>query len=271
MVSFSRYTCIGVIVCFFSKLSALEKEPWLYSPYHFYGITSLGYNYFTKINQGDPYNFRSNNVTWDISLLAPFVGWDAQLEMEFWRTHIKNFGFESIAFQARKQFWDDVIGDPVSLTGSIHVRFVPDSRLEDVVTPYHGIANFEVGASVGKEFTKDFRWAERAYFFAALGQADNGSPWVRFSLNGSITARNFIAEAVARGYFGTGGRQIVNVRHFHSYAHLAHRSIDLGLKLAYKFLVWGKLEFSYFLRVYAHSYPLDYQAFILTYSYPFGF
>lgn len=267
-----------LLVCFLTSsikgYAYLEKKPWFYPPYQFQIGTNINPNYFTNVQSGfNPLDYHSNNFDWVLYFLAPFSEtFDAQIEVNFKKTTKKNFNFETVVAQIRKQLLDDIKGDWVSLYWGFNYRYVPKVRLGDVATPYHNLSNFEIVGAIGKEFAKDFQWYCRTFLWGAVGQANTGYPWGRFDfcIQGR-TYGNYILSAGSKGYFGSGPEKVVNVNQFDSWARIQHQSVDVYGEFAYKSQVWGEFSFRYVYRPYARYFPEHFNAFILSYNYPFSF
>ncbi len=252
----------------------LIQEPWFYPPFQFHIGTDVGVNFFSDVNYGvNPVGYSSTNVEWNLYAIAPFTDtFDAEVELSFWRTTKLDFNLESAVLQIRKQFLNDVQGDFVSLDGGLNYRLVPKRRLSDVATPYHNISNFELFLAAGKEFSKEYKWYMRTFLWAAVGQANKGYPWGKFNFNVKGKAyANYLLGGGAEGYFGAGGEKIINVNRFNSYANIKHRSLDLYAQFGYISQVWGSIIFRYTFRPYARSFPDEYNAFLLSFDYPFSF
>lgn len=256
------------------EVAALEKGPWLREPWYFCAGTDLGYSYFTNVNQGyNPERYHSNNVLFDLFAILPFFPlWEGEVEIEFWQTSKRSFGWESLAGQLRYAFWDELSGDPCSFTIGGVIRGLPASRLRDVATPYHNLWNFELTGAVGKEASRGGEWIVHTYLFGAIGQANKGSPWVRalFDLRGKVFSCFELGGFIA-GYFGLGRETLVDVNNFQSYARIAHRNLDVGGEVALDFATYGRVSFEYAARVYARSFPANYESFIGRYEFSFSF
>ncbi len=252
----------------------LVEEPWFCPPFQFHAGTDVEVSFFPDVYYGiNPVGYSSTNVEWNLYALFPFTEtFDAQAEISFMRTTKLNFNFETVVAQVRKQFLNDVEGDFVSLDAGFNYRFVPSIRLTDVATPYHNISNFELFSAIGKEFTKEFKWYLRTFLWAGVGQANRGYPWGKFNFNirGKVHA-NYVVGGGVKGYFGAGPQVIVNIDKFNSYASIRHRSVDVYAQFGYISDIWGAIMFRYTNRPYARSYPEQYNAFLISYDYPFSF
>lgn len=252
----------------------LIKKPWFAPPYKFRVGSDVDVSFFSDVENGfNPLGYRSTNVDWALFALIPFQETvDFQIEANFQRTSAKDFNFQTLVGQLRKQFLSDVRGDPISLCWGFNYRYVSKSRLSDVATPYHNVSNFELTAALGKEWANDFQWYLRTFLWGGAGQANVGSPWARFDFNiQGKSYGNYLIGGGAKGYFGFGGERGVNVSQFSSYARIHHQSVDVYAQFGYLSTVWGSLVFRYLYRPYARSFPDQYNAFMLSYTYPFSF
>ncbi len=251
---------------------AFDQTPWLDSPYLFRFRPSFELSYFPKVNNATPSSFSSWNEDLNLNLgVATMSRYEIQVESDFFHSRMRSFNFESIALQLRNQFMDDIAGAPVSLTLGGSYRFVPRRRLMDVAMPYHYVHNFELVSSIGKEWAAPPYWVARTYGVLAVGIANQGSPWIKAKLlvEGAIAHQHQIA-AIIDGYFGLGYKNHININTFTGYYNVAHRSVDLGLRYAYQFAVYGLLGVTASYRVYAHAYPANRASLMLEYSLPFS-
>lgn len=267
---------IGVFaVLLFSgfRIEAFETKPWFYSLFDFQAKAEYAFQYFPSVDNGiNPAHYSSSNNFVRLGILLPFLPtWEAEAELELNSTRKYSFSFESFGLAARKQILSDIVGDPVSLAVGGSLILTSGQRLFDVVTPYHNLANFELGVSVGKEFSDQTDWYARVYGYGALGQANRGSPWIKLLLKGQTKFyENYLFSAFLDGYFGLGNRKVVNIALFDSYARISHRSVDLGVAMSYLFDIWGKLTAQYAFRVYAASYPRYAGTVTLSYQLPWS-
>lgn len=263
-----------LLILLLNQANGLERRPWFYSPYELHIGAALEGSWFSTVNHGfNPIDYHSNNIQLQGYLIVPFAPmWEAELELELERTSKRSFGFESLALEVRNQLLNDITGDWFSLDVAGNIRFVPTSRLKDVAVPYHNLVNFEIAAALGREFDSQGDWFARGFLFAALGQANRGFPWIRstFEVEAKVLKQS-IFRGFIYGYFGLGNRVGVNVNQFHSYANIAHRSIDVGASYSYIFDIWGKMTLQYSYRPYARSFPERLQAVKLAYDLPFSF
>jgi hypothetical protein len=252
--------------------SALEIEPWFDNVYEFHAIPAYTFSWYNKVQNGTPSRHVSRDSLVDLGLLfTPAEYWSIDLEAELVRTAVQNFSFRSAAIQSRYLWLDDLRGDPVGLTFGFDVRGVGHKSLTDVSCPYNAPWNFQLTSAVGKEWSQGPNWLYRPYLFFAVGFGNHGSPWIQFrpTFQANINNKHQF-ELFGFGYFGFGGRDVVEVNHFHGYAHIRHQSLDFGLVYRYVFDVWGTLSLGYTTRAYAHCFPEFVNAFTLKYDLGFS-
>lgn len=257
-----------------SSIFTLEKAPWFGDVYEFHFLSKYTYYYFTKVDAATvQLDSSSNNhlAHFNISF-PPSLQWSIDSDMEFIQTPRQDFGFRSVAFQARYLFKDDILGDPLSLALGSNFRVVSSESLKDVSTMYHSDADFEFNLAFGKEFSKLDYWRFRFWLYGAIGIATQGSPWIRgyFSLDGNLNERRKWSLFIDAMH-GYGKKQIVDVFNFDGYGKIRERNIDIGFRYGYRLSVWGTLSFEYKRRVLAKRCPENVSFFSVSYLVPFSF
>ncbi len=253
--------------------SALEMQPWFGNVYEFHFLGDYTYSRYNKVDHATPpLKHPSNDQLFLLGLdFCPSSSWDLDLDVEFVHTPRQEWGFRSAAAQIRRLWLDDVLYDSVSLTTGLLLRGVSGTSLKDVSCPYHAAFDMEMNIAIGKEWSSSAFWRYRLFGFGALGIGNRGSPWSRahvaIELNSEDVHRY---ELFSDGYFGYGNEETINIKHFHSYAHIHHKSVDVGLSYGYMMSVWGTLYLSYAHRVYARSFPANTNFFSLSYNLPFS-
>lgn len=253
--------------------SALEEDPWFTEMCEFHFIADYDYNFFDKVDNGEPQldsTFHTHAIGLGLGLTVPDT-WNYHLELEFADTSSVSFGYRSFAFQVRKLWLDDVCGDPVSLTTGFVYRDASTRMRKALSTPYHSRANFELNSAIGKEYCCGCYWVFRTFALAAIGQGTNGSPWLRGDLTLWLNYQDCHQLSVyGKSYFGLGSKTRVDVDDFKDWANIGHHSIDVGASYRYQFGCYGSLRFDYMRRVYARSYPEQVNFFIFTFDFPFS-
>jgi hypothetical protein len=255
-------------------LFALEEKPWVGNLYECTLDAGYTYSRFTKVEGAvsqPHYPFNDSLLFFDLGATLS-QSFDLQAEVEFVRTPVQHVGWRSAALQGRYQILDDISGDPVSLLVGLSSRFVSKKSLTDVSCPYAARLDFELFASVGKEWSSQGFWISRTYAFTAIGQGTNGSPWLRADLIYEHDwANRHRLVLFTNTNWGFGGRDRICLSDFDGWGHYHHQSIDLGAGYCYVFSYWGKLRLSYAYRLYAKSFPERVQSITLSYHLPFSF
>jgi hypothetical protein len=254
-------------------LSALEKEPWFGNLWEFQLDTSYSYGWYRHFSRAEtPLRGSAYDQIFYADLaVSPTPDSRVDIDVEMAHTSRRPWGFQSMAGQYRLLWLDDVIGDPLSLSTGISFRGVNSRSLRDVNAPYHSYLNGEISLVLGKEWENPPYWRFRSFIFGALGMANRGAPWSRFYLSFQSNQQDRRRwEIFSAGYFGFGGERRVNIDHFHSYAHIHHQSIDLGIAYRYLFRIWGTLSLEYAYRLYARSFPEHTNFLTLRYQLPFS-
>lgn len=251
----------------------IDQQPWVGDVYEFRADTGFSYSYFNKVQgaKSQPSNPSNNYLVFGGFGFTPSEDIDVDLDVEMARTPRQNFSFRSGAMQARYRFLNDIAGDLVSVVAGFNMRGVGSKSVKDISSPYASYLNFELTAAVGKEHSFESTWTIRGFALAALGIAVHGYPWMRvfgsFEGNYHDTHRGCV---FTEGYFGCGGKDHVNVDHFHGWGGVQHDSIDVGVAYKYKFNLWGILSLAYSCRVFAHNYPEYEQRATIRYEIPFS-
>ena len=254
-------------------LFGLDRVPWFCTIWEFAFTPTYTYSRYPKVQHGVPHlQNPSNDQLLSLNLdVSPATNWQLATEVEFADTPRQAMGLRSIAFQARYLLLDDILGDPVSLTTGLVVRGVSEHSLKDVSCPYHSDINFEINTAIGREWDHGFEWKVRVFGGASAGMANRGFPWMTgfAMIEGQVHQTNRIGlflDAAA----GFGGRRDVFINHFHGYADIGHRNLDIGVKYTYVFDIWGHFSVSYARRIYARSFPEQVNFFTVSYMLPFS-
>lgn len=255
------------------SLIGLEQEPWFCNTWEFTFTPSYTYSTYPKVQNGTPHHQKRSHdhvLSFDLAM-PPSPQWQVNAKVEFADTPRQSMGLRSGALGAQYLWLDDLLGDPVSLTTGVVLRGVTRSSLRDVSAPYHSYFNYEINASVGKEWDHGFDWYARIYGGSSLGMANRGYPWATaFAVvEGQMQHAHRLGLFTA-GYMGFGHQKQVSIDHFHGYAFIQHRNIDMGIKYTYVFEIWGHLSLAYTCRLYARSFPEQVNFFTLSYMLPFS-
>lgn len=261
------------LLLFFSGTAAgTEIAPWFGNFYEFEARLSQSYQQFNRINTSqDSKSYQSHDHFTHLSLaFVPDPNWSAETELLFAATRHRNFGFDSGKITGRYLFMDDIVGDPVSLTGGLSLTMPLHTALRDIGSFHHGMAELEGHVSVGMECPFLSHWLLRYYGSCALGIATQGSPWLKLSY---FWERNFLngfaMQLYVKSLFGFGRRSL-HIHDFNGYGAVAHRSVDTGFKLSYEWNYGGILSIEYAYRLYAKNFPRCVNSLRISYLYYFN-
>ena len=256
-----------------SYCAALEVQPWFGEVYEFHFIERYTYSRFNTVQGGVPQLTTPFNVNLIYSSLdfCPSSDWSIDGDLQIADTTAMPFNFRSGALQLRYLWYDDIIGNPVTLNTGASVRITNEPSLHDVSCPSHANADFELNFALGREFDPSEYWRWRLWCFGALGQSNCGSPWVRAiaAIETNINEKHKWG-VLAFGSNGYGRHPHVSTDHFNGYAKIRQKSIDLALRYGYKIGVWGTLRVEYQRRVLAKACPQNVNTFIFSYLLPFS-
>lgn len=258
------------------SLCALEVEPWFRQEWEFNFDSSFTYSRYRDVQGAHPQLQSASNdhvLAFDLGVPTSPT-WAFDIDIEFADTPRQKMGLRSSAFQLRYQWLDDIPGDPVTFVTGANIRGVSGHSLKDVSSPYASYANYELSFTLGKEWYPELdpHWMLRAYLNAVAGIANHGAPWTNFLavLEGHPGAAHRLGVFGASS-IGYGHKTHIDIDHFHGYASIRHRSIDVGATYAYAFEDWGTLRFAYTRRVLARLFPENVNFFMVSYSLPFTF
>ena len=260
---------LALPICAFS----LEEQPWFGNIWEFHFDAAYAYSHYSKIQGGVPRRQDAHDQLGTIWFgVSPTSRWSGDIEAEFAQTNYRSWGPRSFAGQLRYSWWDDVLGDLLSITTGASLRGVTGKSVADVSSPYHSYFNAEVNGSAGKEWSQGPYWYFRTYAFGAVGMANRGSPWARANIYFQMNEKDKHQFSLfGKSYWGFGSQRHVIVDDFHGYAKIHHQSIDVGLGYRYLFDIWGSFDFEYAYRVFAKSYPESASTFTISYNLPFCF
>lgn len=253
-------------------LSSFQEAPWFDDLYQFHLGTNFAYSHYTKVEGAvKPLKSPSNDylVGFDTGV-SPFPSVDIQFEVQFAETPRQSLGWRSCAMQGRYLWMDDALGDPVSLTSGISVRGVSSHSVRDVSSPFHSYFNLELNSAVGKEWVFQNSEAMHTFGLLGLGTGNRGLPWLRTYGEFAYHWQGHALTVFTEGYFGFGQKETVNIDNFYGWGRYRHVSIDMGLKYTYTFPIWGSLSVAYDRRLYAKTFPGNWNAVLLTYTLPFS-
>lgn len=252
----------------------IEYQPWFGNVYEFNFLSRYAYSYFSSVASSlRPLGKTSNDHLLYFDLEFPVSSvCSIDADIEFTDTPRQSFSFRSLALQGRYLFYDDIVGDKVSLALGGNIRYTSSTSLKDISCPYYANCDFEGTVAIGKEFFNTDTWRVRAWGVGGIGIGNRGSPFFLgiFSLEGNV--REISKWSIfAVGTHGYGPKTAINIDNFYGYGNVRERNIDIGGRFGHRFGVWGTLSFEYIRRVYAKCCPKDVNTFAINYLLPFSF
>ena len=252
----------------------IEYQPWFGNVYEFNFLSRYAYSYFSSVNSSlKPLGSTSHDhlLYFDLEFPSSSV-FSMDADIEFTRTPRQTFSFRSCALQARYSFFDDNIGDTISLAVGGNIRYTSSKSLRDISCPYYANCDFEGTVALGKEFSKDDYWRIRMWGTGGIGIGNRGSPYFL----GICALEGMLREESKWGIFaigthGYGRKTYVDIDHFYGYANIREKSVDIAGRYGHRLGVWGTLSFEYRRRVYAKCCPKDVNTFAINYLLPFSF
>ncbi|SCA62451.1 hypothetical protein SCG7086_AA_00450 [Chlamydiales bacterium SCGC AG-110-P3] len=236
---------------------AFEQKPWYGYAFELESRPIVYYSSYTKIDTAIGSVRRpSNDIFATVALgAAVFQRWHVEAEIHLVHTSAHDISVGHTAVAARYLWFDDVIGDPLSLTTGVAV-IVPVGE-PDLSLRYHGNVGTEGHIAIGKELSCGMMWAWRWWMLAGLGIADEGDPWARGRI--ALEKNNYDCwhvELFAEAFAGLGNQNLRLTTPFQGYNKIAHRSVDMGA--AYTcYLEWLCVDVtaSYQYRIYSENAP----------------
>jgi hypothetical protein len=199
-----------------------------------------------------------------------FDVYQVDLELNMASTEKLMFGFNDVRLTGRYRLYDDVIGDPFTLTTGITLIKPTHHSLRDPDLFHHAIFEGEVHAAIGKEWSHLQFWTTRFWGVAVVGAGIKGYPWLRGDIGldknwcDAYSVRIFV-----RTLWGLGHKHL-HTHDFHGYGHVQHQSADIGFEYNQK-IVWDStLTIGYAYRPFAYNYPKYVNTLTLQWMLPFG-
>jgi hypothetical protein len=258
---------VGVI-----QLAATELSPW-YSRYlEIQPKVSYFYQYYPSICiSNKTKHYPAHNQFVNMSVSGAYDRWSLELESNFADTRHRTWSFSDVRLTLRYQWLDDILGDSFSLVSGC--TLIQDIQLakHDISCFYHGCLEGELHVSVGKETSCQQFWVSHLWGVAALGIADEGSPWIKGEVSWDHNGWDLHDIKLSVVSLWGLGRNNLNPRRFKGYGGIGHYSIDLAVNYHYAFEFGGILGLEYSYRLYAHNCPSQVNTFGVNFIYPFGF
>lgn len=262
------------LACVFPASSyALETDPWFGNENEFESNFSYFHQSYDCVDtKTGTVSRKSNDSFAKLALgLASERNYHGEFECVFADTKEREFGLESFSLLGRYLLFNDVIGDPFSLTLGVSTTFLPSATLRDPSSLRHSHLEGELHLSIGKEQERAWSWNSRYWTMLAFGSGNKGSPWLRgfFAWEKNIHESQYL-RLFAEGRCGFGSRSLERVTNFPGYRSLAYETFDFGVKYHYVFDYWGTFGLEYMRRTYAKFTPKGLNRITVSYELPFS-
>lgn len=255
------------------NLGATEYQPWFGNTLEFEFRTAYSFQTYSRVDTAaGSCSVSADDHFLNLSLgITPLSAWNGELELLLAHTSSQGFELAHGRATARYLWFDDVVGDPMSMSTGLSLTVPSEGSQEDLSTPYHGDVEAELHVTVGKEFCEGRYWEERIWALAAVGIANVGSPWVRLDLHFGKNYQDVNRwKLFLHSLWGLGDRCLVLSDKFQSYGSIDHRSVDVGVGYSRLIEYCGRINIEYAYRLYARSYPEHVHVVTLEFLFPFS-
>ncbi|MEZ5314788.1 MAG: hypothetical protein R3E91_01035 [Chlamydiales bacterium] len=186
--------------------------------------------------------------------LTPWPYWNIKMDLLLTQIDPIPFSYQAVYTTIRYQWFDDIRGDPITLTTGITLSFPGKRYLHNYNFPYHGEINSELHATIGKEWTDRNDWWMRGWVFGGWGIANRGNGWLHGIASLEFKPKycdwGFFTEAL----FGLGSHDIVLDKPFVGYALIHHKTINIGSYLHPHLKLVHPLSFVGWYNPYAYNF-----------------
>jgi len=206
-----------------------------------------------------------------VDLDASLAVWDgiaAELEVILAETRQHSFDMDAVRLTGRYQWFNDIVGDPVSLSTGLTLSTIFPPVRRNIATFDHGGCAAEAHVAIGKEVSCMQYWTSRAWGVVGMGIADVGSPWIRGNLAWEHNWYDrHVIEIFSDSIWGLGNNHM-NLYNFHGYGSVDYQAVDVGTRYSFQFDNGLVLSAGYGCRVYARNCPSNVNFIILKVFYP---
>jgi hypothetical protein len=264
---------IAFLILISSPLMATELSPWFGPLLEIEGRgTCLFQRYrFIDTKHGTAKHPANNVFVTLSSSICPKEYWSFEGEVVTSATRHHHFNMDSLWATGRYRWWNDIVGDPVTLVTGLTLSKIYKVSRHDLSEFYHGGIQCEAHLSAGKEFSCLQFWTSRIWGVCGVGFADKGSPWIRGNLawEHNWWDRHQI-KIFANSLWGLGSKGLSLHKHFQGYGLIRHQSVDIGF--LFRFETESRFAFSleYVFRAFANNGPKNVNSILIRGYYPFN-
>ncbi|MCH1430553.1 MAG: hypothetical protein L7U87_07340 [Chlamydiales bacterium] len=169
-----------------NSLSALQTAPWFGNDKEFELRLGQRYQQAKKL----PLKYKDNDDKREhfvskVSLaISPISTWSSEIEVNLAEVKDRDsFSLSNTKLSARRLLYNDLVGDPASLTVGFSCCFPKMKNLTDAFDVPYSDVNGELHASIGREIAHRSSYSSRFYALLAYGVKSRGPSWGRLKLN----------------------------------------------------------------------------------------
>ena len=248
-------------------------EPWFAPLWEFQGRVGFYYDHEKRVQSPKgSFNELSNDYTAQFALaVTPWPYWNVRTDLFLTRATDIDFSYQ-VSFWGVRYLWlDDVEGDLFSLTTGVALFFPGNRYLRDFSFAYHGNANVEFHAAIGKEWARCDEWVTRIWALGGWGIANRGKPSISGRGGWEFNLSNdFECGIFSELLYGLGDNDIIPDVPFKGYGLINHQNVDIGGYLGYQIGYLGRLSVVGWYNVYAHNFVEHYFGIGATILVPFS-
>ena len=249
----------------------IERSPWFGNDKELLG--SVGYLYQQSRNLAGaegpiPINTHDSLLHLEFAL-SPTPEWNFLTRAEAAYTNTSDFFFNEWIARMEKNWLNDIIGDPLSITSQISLIIPTWESLHNVSTPHSAPFEVEAGLSIGKELSQGPNWQWRFWLSGDFGAGSKGSPWLKGELG--IEKALSLSQQIrftAKETYGLGKDALTTLENFSGYGPYAFHAVDLGIRYTHIFYSYGNLNIEYAYRPYAKYLPEKQSQLSLSFRFP---
>lgn len=166
----------------------------------------------------------------------------------------RRWDWDRLLLQARYLLMDELKCDAFSVSALGIAYLGSKSAVQTAAEFVPASANFEIGLSVGREYSRSFYWMLRGWLSGYAGIANVGSPWLRGDIGVACQPVCGWQLWLRADAVQTSGACRYVAGAFPGYARLRAGWLDLGVGLEIS-RIWGQCKLGYWQRLYEDGAP----------------
>jgi hypothetical protein len=253
---------------------AIDRSPWPGNLLEFDGEISQEHTHSDKLatKRGTKHKDLRNNITRLSIMATPLPDWSGELEASFNKSQKYSYALDAIKVSVRKQWFNDIAGDRVSLTTGVVLASPYSKHLHDLSSDNHGNLEGEFNVGIGKEFLIEDTSYNRAWTVVYVGHALEGSPWLGASFHVErILADTHFFQLFLNAEKGYGHKKLTKHTDFKSWSRMDYQYEDIGFRYTYQMEGYGNIYGLISKRIHARFCPKNTTAVEIGLIIPFSF